>query len=206
MNSSPHPFVQRHRINTLRFLSVAILALIAVSQSRWPRATAVHSLVEALGLLAIAATIFGRSWTMLYVGGRKNAELVTTGPYSMMRNPLYFFSLLGVAGVGAQTGSVLATFAVTAVAYAVFDYTIRREEAFLQSRFGQVYRDYCASTPRLVPKVSLWRECEGLALNSSKSLRTLRDSMLFLVAWPGIELIKVAQTQGILPVLFRLPF
>ena len=143
---------------------------------------------------------------MLYVGGRKNAELVTTGPYSMMRNPLYFFSLLGVAGVGAQTGSVLATFAVTAVAYAVFDYTIRREEAFLQSRFGQDYRDYCASTPRLVPKVSLWRECEGLALNSSKSLRTLRDSMLFLVAWPGIELIKVAQTQGILPVLFRLPF
>ena len=61
---------------------------------------------------------------MLYVGGRKNAELVTTGPYSMMRNPLYFFSLLGVAGVGAQTGSVLATFAVTAVAYAVFDYLL----------------------------------------------------------------------------------
>jgi protein-S-isoprenylcysteine O-methyltransferase Ste14 len=38
---------------------------------------------------------------------RKIEELVTVGPYSVMRNPLYFFFILGGIGVGAQSGSVV---------------------------------------------------------------------------------------------------
>ncbi len=43
---------------------------------------------------------------LLRIGGRKILELVTDGPYSIMRNPLYVFSVIRVAGIGAQAGSV----------------------------------------------------------------------------------------------------
>ena len=46
------------------------------------------------------------TWSSLYIAGRKGRELVTVGPYSTCRNPLYFFSIVGAAGMGAQSGSL----------------------------------------------------------------------------------------------------
>jgi len=47
-----------------------------------------HEYIEALGIGFVLICILGRLWSILYVGGRKNDELVTIGPFSMTRNPL----------------------------------------------------------------------------------------------------------------------
>lgn len=52
-----------------------------------------------LGLLLVGVATVGRLWCSLYISGHENSELITTGPYSLSRNPLYFFSLPGFAGI-----------------------------------------------------------------------------------------------------------
>ncbi|WP_394801952.1 methyltransferase family protein [Rhizobium halophilum] len=161
--------------------------------------------LEVLGTVAIFAAIAGRAWSLLYIGGRKNAELVTDGPYSISRNPLYLFSLVGIAGIGAQIGSVLAIVVLVFAAYLAFDMAIRGEEKYLRKRHENSFADYSGSTPRLWPDLSLWRESDNLPLRSASAMRSLRDGMVFLGAWAAVEMIKLAQSLGVLPILWTLP-
>ncbi|MGK6314303.1 methyltransferase family protein [Neorhizobium sp. DT-125] len=198
------PFLQRYRINALRAAGGLALCLLAVTSTP-PTLPLVSAIFEITGAFAILIAIAGRGWSLFYIGGRKNSELVTSGPYSMMRNPLYFFSLIGIVGVAAQTGSLLSMGAITLTAYLAFDMAMRGEEAYLASRYGQRFEEYRQAIPRLWPDLSLWRECEDTPLRSASALGSLKDGMVFLAAWIGIELIKLAQSAGFLPVLWTLP-
>src|SRR3546814_11871276 len=79
----------------------------------------------------------------MYWGGHKGAELIDQGPYSISRNPLYLFSMLAVAGIGAQSGSLLLGPILALFVYAVFNNVIDEEERLLRKVFGQAYIDYC---------------------------------------------------------------
>jgi protein-S-isoprenylcysteine O-methyltransferase Ste14 len=76
--------------------------------------------------------------------------LVTRGPYSLVRHPLYLGELLACAGllIAAPTTWNLALGAAFAAAQAT---RMRLEERALERAFPQ-YRDYAARTPRLVPR------------------------------------------------------
>ncbi|APO68970.1 phospholipid methyltransferase protein [Rhizobium gallicum] len=198
------PFRQRYRINTLRLLGALAFSLLAVTASP-PAVPFVTTLLETSGLVAIVLAVAGRAWSLLYIGDRKNSELVTCGPYSVTRNPLYLFSLIGIAGIGAQTGSMLSMVIITATAYITFDFAMRGEERYLASRFGRKFVEYRELTPRLVPDFSLWHESEDIPLRSAKSLAGLKDGIVFVVAWASIELIKAGQADGILPIFVTLP-
>src|SRR5690606_35658520 len=102
--------------------------------------------------------IVGRLWSTLYIGGRKSAQVVTGGPYSITRNPLYLFSSIAAAGVGAQMGSILATIGFGVFCALAFHFVILREEKFLKTALGEDYRAYLAAVPRFFPKFSLYRE------------------------------------------------
>lgn len=198
--------VQNTRINALRSLAFSYLGGVCISQSSWPIDGVVHTILASVGIAATFVAILGRMWSTLYVGGRKSVTLVMDGPYSVTRNPLYFFSLVGIGGIGAQTGSILTMLIFVATALAVFTATVAQEEKFLRNRFGTVFQDYLASTPRLLPKPSLWRDTNELEIRPRNVLRTLRDGCLFLIPWPLFELIEVGQSNGVLPILVRLPF
>ena len=58
-----------------------------------------HEYIETLGLALVTVGIGGGLWATLYIGGRKSAVVVSTGPYSITRNPLYLFSSIAAAGV-----------------------------------------------------------------------------------------------------------
>lgn len=57
-----------------------------------------REVAELTGYLLLIAAALGRIWAFAYIGGRKNRELCQKGPYALTRNPLYFFSFLGVVG------------------------------------------------------------------------------------------------------------
>ena len=171
-------------------------------------ATSVHSItafhggwhdgVEALGQALIVVAIIGRAWCSLYIGGRKKAEIVDRGPYSVTRNPLYIFSLVGAFGVGAQTGSLVVGSVFAAAAFLVFFRTVEREEAWLAEHFAATYATYCARTPRFWPNPARWQDTETLTVRPSFFLRTLRDGLTFLIAIPVMEGIEHFQATGLI--------
>lgn len=164
-----------------------------------------HEIVEQTGRVLLLACIIGRCWCTLYIGGRKGAELVDVGPYSLCRNPLYFFSFVGAAGMGAQTGSLLIAAACTVLAWAVFRITVDKEERFLRGALGAPYLAYLASTPRFLPNPKLWRGAEVLQVRPDRVALTFFDGLVFLLSIPLAEGLEWLQQNGHLPILLHLP-
>lgn len=196
---------QRMRRLVLAILVLAMISALLFGQSLFPPETPIHEGIEMVGVLLIFLGIAGRLWSTLYIGGRKSAEVVAGGPYSITRNPLYVFSSVAAAGVGAQMGSFMAALGFAALCAIAFHFVILREEKFLIEALGAPYKAYVARVPRFLPKLSLYEEGDTGTFKPRLLLNTLLDGLVFLVAMPVFELIDHAQLSGALPVLFRIP-
>lgn len=196
---------QRTRRIMIAVLVVVLFVGLLVGQSYFEPDTPVHELIETIGVVLIFLGIIGRLWATLYIGGRKSAEVVSGGPYSITRNPLYVFSSVAACGVGAQIGSITATIGFGVICAAAFHIVILREEKFLKEALGAPYLAYMARVPRFFPKLSLYEEGDTGSFKPRVLLITLMDGLVFLVALPAFELVDSAQQAGILPVLFRFP-
>ena len=210
MTPAPAPTLDLGAIQKLRKVAVgvALLGLITLSvfsQSIGGVDGSWHESVESVGLGAIILAIVGRAWCTLYIGGRKKAEIVDRGPYSISRNPLYVFSFVGAFGIGAQSGSLVIAAAFLAAAVLVFHFTVLREETFLLREFGDGYARYLARAPRFWPRFSLWRDADELTIRPSLFLLTIRDGLVFLLAVPLFELIDEGQVLHWLRVAAHLP-
>lgn len=196
--------VQRLRKVAMGLGIVAVVGVAVMTRSQWGDGI-VHEAIEVLGLCLIPLCIVGRAWCSLYIGGRKKAEIVDRGPYSVSRNPLYVFSFLGAFGVGAQTGSLTLAALFLMVTVLVFWFTVQREEAWLSEEFGAPYAAYVARTPRFGPDFSKWKDEEMLEIRPRFFLTTLLDGLVFLLAFPLFEGIDWLQRSGWLVPLFTLP-
>ena len=114
-----------------------------------------------------------RFWATLYIGGRKDEELVTYGPYSVCRNPLYIGSLLLGVATALFLESPTFFLAIVAVAGVYQQATAPAEEGALRARHGLEYEEYARRVHRFWPSLrsfctpervsvhmrSLWNEC-----------------------------------------------
>ena len=197
------PINQRIRIRLLQaggvlFAGLALFAAPAIGDGA-------HETIEMAGVALVLACIAGRMWSILYIGASKNSDLVMTGPYSMTRNPLYFFSTVGVAGIGLMLGSFVMAGALALAAALALGYTASREADYLRASFGVAYDDYARVTPMFWPNPSLYREPQQASFSPRALRRTFLDGLLFLLVFPLVELIEHAQAAGYLPVLLTLP-
>jgi protein-S-isoprenylcysteine O-methyltransferase Ste14 len=195
---SAYQRTRRHAIGALLLLIGAGLLFIASSQSE-----SAHEWIEMAGIVLIVAGIGGRLWSTLYIGGRKSVEVVDTGPYSIMRNPLYFFSMIAAAGAGAQVGSVTLAVVFAFLCWLAFSLVIRREEAYLSTKMGTGYADYLARVPRFFPNPSLYRDQKEVTFRPKLLKQTLLDGLVFFASIPIFEFIEIAQNGGTLPVFLR---
>ena len=98
----------------------------------------------------IWAVVTMRRWGASIPTGEPTAALVTRGPYSWSRNPIYVAMValqVGVA-VWANSGWFLALAAISAGL--LWWGVISREERYLEHKFGRVYRDYKTRVRRWV--------------------------------------------------------
>ena len=196
--------VQHRRRRSVALGLVLVMAVALCTATQWKPASLGRLLIEDVGLVLIAVAVIGRAWCSLYIGGRKAAELVTTGPYSISRNPLYLFSFVGASGVGAQSGSLTLSAILVLAAMAIFLPLIAREEMFLAHTMPQ-FDTYRRSTPKLWPRPSLWCSPHQITIQPALFLRTLFDGLPFVLAWPVFDVIEAFQRSGLLPVIARFP-
>ena len=107
--------------------------------------------INLLGWSAFVAGAGVRFWATLYIGGKKDRDLIRRGPYGLCRHPLYFGSFLVALGTVIFLKSVTLSvgFVFICIYYALI--VIPAEEARLCRMFPGTYEQFKKEVPRLIP-------------------------------------------------------
>lgn len=101
-------------------------------------------------LLALGMTLW-LSGGVTVMRAYNRDELITTGPFALVRHPVYAsWIVLNMPGLAILSRCWL-LFGGSLVGYAVFKALIGREDEYLRKRFGQVYEDYRARVNEVLP-------------------------------------------------------
>ncbi len=73
---------------------------------------------------------------------RPASVFVARGPYRLTRNPMYVGMTSSLTGVGCMLGRGWIALSALVAALVIDRYAIRREEAYLERRFGAEYLEY----------------------------------------------------------------
>lgn len=182
---------QKTRINILRAAMVMVLPVLLFVRPRMSAEGAGHELMEAVGCLVLIAGVLGRFWSVLYLGGRKNSEVMQDGPFSISRNPLYFFSTIAAFGIGLMMGALSFAILLGGMVGIVLYVTARREAAFLRQEFGASYDAYAARVPFFLPDPRLFRAAPEAVFHTGPLRRNLFDAFVFLSFIPLVELLDL---------------
>ena len=91
----------------------------------------------------------GRNWSRS-VTIKQDHELITTGPYAVVRHPIYTGILAGFLGMAIAISQVRG-FLVFVLIFLAFCIKFRMEEQWMRSQFGDAYATYARHTAALVP-------------------------------------------------------
>ncbi len=197
--------IARGRIMVSRVFGVLVLFLVLFTTHSFSQNSLIDMLFEMLGLFLLTVCSAGRLWSLLYICGYKKRELIMEGPYSMVRHPLYVFSLIGAIGVGLASENIL-VLAVLVIFYLLYyPLTILVEEKKLADKFGQAYLDYIKRTPRFLPRLSLYNGSTQYQVNADIFVKKLVLGMWFVWIFIILHLIEALQQSGHIPVLLRVP-
>ena len=128
--------LNKNRMQLSRLLMLGIVFIGLFCRTMFGEKEALHETLELFGYILVCLCAFGRVYSSAFIGGKKNTALITWGPYSLCRNPLYFFSFLGIVGIAALTTSVTAIAIAAVAVWFLYDQLISREEVFLKEKFG----------------------------------------------------------------------
>ena len=108
-------------------------------------------LLAGLGLYAAARRTLGRFFSEA-VRVTPGQRLITSGPYHLVRHPIYLGGILYGLSIPMIANSLYG-FVIMLVPIPMLFYRIRFEERILVSRFGQEYLEYAHKTKKLIPYV-----------------------------------------------------
>jgi protein-S-isoprenylcysteine O-methyltransferase Ste14 len=89
------------------------------------------------------------------------SQLVVTGLYRHVRNPMYVAVVVVILGQAALFGDVRLVAYAAMVAIVVHLFVIGYEEPTLRRAYGEQYEAYCAHVPRWLPRFSPWTPGRG---------------------------------------------
>ncbi len=197
--------IQKLRIPLTNIFVVLLLIFIATSDRPWEvKHPLFTSFLFFMGLFFVGIGSLGRLWCSLYIAGWKTKVLITKGPYSMCRNPLYFFSFIGAIGVGFATETILIPFFVVILFAAYYPYVIRKEENKLLARHGQQFKSYSESVPRFFPRLSNFTEPQEYIVNPIIFKTHIFSALWFIWMIGILEILEKLHELGMIPVMFMI--
>jgi protein-S-isoprenylcysteine O-methyltransferase Ste14 len=147
---------------------------------------------------------------------QKATVLNTTGSYSVVRHPLYLGNSLIALGLSLFSRTWYLPLIVSLATLLYYERIAAREEAFLEERFGEPFREWAARVPALIPRFSGyvppaqpldWRRPLGREFYAVGELTTaffVGDILEDLSATGGIEFDPVWTTVFVAGALFFL--
>ena len=162
--SGKHLFVIR---GTYIYLVIALATLIAwCSREIGPFADAAADCAWfwlSLGVASAGAfiRIITSGYAALGTSGRvkakaEAAELNTTGPYSLVRNPLYVGRIVNYTGMAMLSGSWAFGALTFLLSVLIYERVSVYEEEFLREKFGAAHSDWAKDVPALLPRFHGW--------------------------------------------------
>lgn len=126
------------------------LHLPGIAAALWLSHPTTATVLWALPLIVVGMGL--RTWALGHI--RKDQALCTSGPYSLMRHPLYAANFVILAGLLIMANS--RALAVVAVPLCAAHYwaIIKHEEAWLARRFPEEWARYVRDVPMLVPRLA----------------------------------------------------
>lgn len=197
--------LNKNRVRDIRLMAGVLLGIVLFTEPMEPGLTWPHEISEFAGFALVALCVMGRIYSTLFIGGIKNHKLMTEGPFSVVRNPLYLFSLIGVVGIGLMSARLSILMLLLGACYIIFSRMITREEHFLQEKFGKEYTLYCHTTPQLWPNLKLYKTPKIIEIHPQYVLNAMKDAILWFMPYFVFELIEWLHTVDILPVIITLP-
>jgi protein-S-isoprenylcysteine O-methyltransferase Ste14 len=125
-----------------------------LSRRLWPASLTLYwigvaLLVGGLGFAVWARVHLGRNWSGA-VTVKQDHELIRSGPYALVRHPIYSGLLLALLGTVLASGTLRALIGLALIVTAVAR-KVRTEESFMRETFGADYERYRQQVPALIP-------------------------------------------------------
>lgn len=141
-----------------------------------------------LGSLLLAFGEWLRLWAVGYAGGATRArslgaarDLVTSGPYAYVRNPIYLGNLLLSTGV-CVIANVYWMILLLLVGYVVqYLPIVGSEEAYLRTTCGSAYHAYYDAVPRFLPRPRRYANPSTHEFSLSRAFRSEKRTLTAIV-------------------------
>ncbi len=156
------------------------------------------ALSATLGLLFTIGGELIRIYSVAFIGsisrtrkGNLGSDLVRTGPFSLVRNPLYVGNFFISGGLAVYSGSTAVVVLTVLMFAAQYYFIVKYEEHLLLQRFGTEYDEYRQSVPPWVPtrfpnpSELDWPDTFGPALHSERRTLTAIGAVLLAILLVG---------------------
>ncbi len=198
-------FAAKSRVYASRLFAAVILFIAIFTTHSFSQESLWDISFEISGLFLLTICSMGRLWALMYISGNKRLELITDGPYSIVRNPLYFFNLIGALGIGLVSENLLILVLMVVFYVAYYPFTVLAEEKKLEDTFGDAYLEYKRRTPRFLLKLSLYKEPEFYLVKTRGFVRNFWHGMWFIWIYMLLYVIEEGQSLGYIHVLWKIP-
>jgi len=152
----------------------------------WFAEPTVLSLVIGFAVVFVGELI--RFWGVSIVGAETRTTgavggtfLITNGPFSYVRNPLYVGNMLLYAGVGVMSMALFPWMLIVAIAWFYIQYylIVTREEEYLAATFTGEFESYRRNVRRFVPRLTPYRSAHPAAktVDPSEGLASERRTL-----------------------------
>jgi protein-S-isoprenylcysteine O-methyltransferase Ste14 len=166
----------RHRTTLPLPVAIAILAIPPGSASGWSIA-----LASSGGAVTLLGELI-RLWGVHHIGAISRTRsdrlgpLVATGPFAIVRNPLYIGNIMLWVGFALTARLAWLAPVILVLLGAEYHAIVRWEERLLESRLGDAYHTYAARVPRWMPTFNRGarRDCRENDLSARSACSAVR--------------------------------
>jgi protein-S-isoprenylcysteine O-methyltransferase Ste14 len=152
-----------------------------------------------IGIFMILLGEFMRLWGVSYAGSVTRTreagapELVSNGPFSYVRNPLYIGNILIYVGAIILSGVWFPYLSILVFLFFYIQYTfiISHEEEKLEELFKESYIEYKKSVPRFVPKMKPFKSKNNNTPQVKKAFISERSTFISMGSFLLLFILRI---------------